>query len=357
MIPIRDLVHSLLVKLRFTSPKSPPRKKQGPKCFLLNVPLEIFYLIFDRLPVCSQMCLLVACYDTYHTLSPLRSQILRYGLEARIGYLGLLARDYPDHWVDDATAMLIKMKNQDLPKAPEGPPVFKTPGWGCHNIDLFERGALMLEHKHVQIAVKYSQLQNKTLRQKRYLKALLKPYETEFSPGFEMHPNYASSLIGKFWTCPKIVSGSYLVFNKWHFIKKDGPIHLGELRRFGPCLHQYVEPRRYHNFIRRKLYSTIGCSIEQATGTYLMPKWGSNHRDCSDKFFGCLRLAFHKEGKPVNGFNAICVEGLRRSLLAFKSERDPLEIRARYGDLPTEGRDDLVNGGIFPVWIGRWRLL
>ncbi|EMT64696.1 hypothetical protein FOC4_g10007378 [Fusarium odoratissimum] len=152
----------------------------------------------------------------------------------------LVVRQFPSAWRTGRALRFREFQAKDLCPQPKGPPYKDQPGWNKDTLRQFEEGALLLKHKHVQMSLKYDRLEKKTHQQKSFLKTLLEPYHTDFSPGLEMHPLDKCGAVGHFESHPKLVSGRYLLFNQWTFTNpwKDGTIVLGELGRFGACEHQ-----------------------------------------------------------------------------------------------------------------------
>ncbi|KAL5617505.1 hypothetical protein FOBRF1_006253 [Fusarium oxysporum] len=155
-------------------------------------------------------------------------------------YKMLVVRQFPSAWRTGRALRFREFQAKDLCPQPKGPPYKDQPGWNKDTLRQFEEGALLLKHKHVQMSLKYDRLEKKTHQQKSFLKTLLEPYHTDFSPGLEMHPLDKCGAVGHFESHPKLVSGRYLLFNQWTFTNpwKDGTIVLGELGRFGACEHQ-----------------------------------------------------------------------------------------------------------------------
>lgn len=221
----------------------------------------------------------------------------------------------------------------------------------------------MVEHKHVQISIKYSQLEKKTRQQAKHLKILMTPYKTEFAPRLNIHPLEKVGEIGYFQWYPKVVSGRYLTFsqrsytNNW--IRK--PVILSELGCFGPCMHHYTDPARYQNFLQRQRRAR-----ENKNFSRYQRQWQVRRQpECSDSFFECIQGARDKtdtwfsracpwclteysisvtsEGALVlqtwrdlggvdSPFNTVWEQHIDDGdLRGAAMERDPYEIRRRYG--------------------------
>ncbi|KAJ4015051.1 hypothetical protein NW766_005382 [Fusarium irregulare] len=146
---------------------------------------------------------------------------------------------------------------------PNGPPVYGSLSWNTDLIHNFERGALMVKHKHIQLSIKYSQLEKKTWEQKKCLNALMKPYKTQFVPDFLKDPRRIfkqkkqTKKPGYFQWYPKVVDGRYLTHDRRVFV-----------------MERWMQ--RGHNL-------------------------SEDQPECSDKFFACLRDAFNSPGTKFDG--------------------------------------------------------
>lgn len=162
---IKNFILRLLARTRLVSAKH-PRKQQNPDCLLLNLPLEILDLIIQKLPMSGQMCLLQTCCSLYNSFILPEDRDWLLAKREHSKYIALIARDHPNMWISVETPHIRFVKWRDLPKLPKNPPYFGAPGWDRNAIDGFLTGALMVEHKHVQMSIKYSLLENKTRWQK-----------------------------------------------------------------------------------------------------------------------------------------------------------------------------------------------
>jgi hypothetical protein len=162
----------------------------------------------------------------------------------------------------------------------------------------------MVEHKHVQMSIKYSQIENKTRWQKEYLKVLLKPYETKFKPLLSFPPGKRDTNLGYFKSYPKVVSGRYLLYTERIFVTSFGSIStLLELQgTFGPCLHQYTNMERFDAYQRKKAFGDGATALhEEAThhqNCYCMAGW---QLECSEPFFLSIQQAIAEMNTWVDG--------------------------------------------------------
>ncbi|RGP75424.1 f-box containing [Fusarium sporotrichioides] len=178
----QSLVNRFAGDFRLSLPTIPPQKQQKPECFLLNLPIEVLEFINEHLPLSSRICIRLTCLAMYNSLaSPSQSP----DLDKRLECLAMICRDRPDCWLAEIRPLVRNVLESDMPKLPKGPPIFENMPQDSRQTYEFERSALMVEHKHVQLAIKYSQLERKTWQQSMYHKLLLQHYKTVFRPDFK----------------------------------------------------------------------------------------------------------------------------------------------------------------------------
>jgi hypothetical protein len=167
----------------------------------------------------------------------------------------------------------------------------------------------MVQQKHVQLAIKYSQLEKKTQWQAKALELLLKPYRTEFAPRLDMHPEEKGQEIGHFQWYPKVVSGRYLTFSQRSFINNWRPelVRWSKLGCFGSCMHQYTDPVRYAHFLARQTATEDprrGGLISSFRRRRLRAR---PQPESSDIFFECIQKAFDEHGTWFDGACHLCL--------------------------------------------------
>ncbi|KAI1771938.1 hypothetical protein F4818DRAFT_454163 [Hypoxylon cercidicola] len=118
-------------------------------------------------------------------------------------YLTLLARNLPDRWVCEACMALHPVHQWDLPRSPQN----TTCPLGLQNwrrrvhygLARIDRRHIPLDHRHVQLALKYTRTKNPDYRE--YLRDLLEPTHTfRFRPfgGLRREPPYATPTLSPF---------------------------------------------------------------------------------------------------------------------------------------------------------------
>ncbi|CEI65460.1 unnamed protein product [Fusarium venenatum] len=281
---LQSLVCRILFKFRSSPSTHPPHEKQKPDCFLLSLPIEMLGLINEHLP--------------YSGRAETRPYI----------------RD---------------VRESDMPNRPICRPVFGGPPWFSEVVFSFQHGALMVEHKHVQLATKYSQLEMNTCQQARYLKLLLKPYTTVFKPDYTPGPLYEATELCCFLWYPKIVS----------------------VRQRRAMWERPMEDQTHSNHEPKQLMG-----------------W---HPECSDPFYECLQNAYYMHGIWFDGMCpwcltefSVCIE--KSGDLVINTRRDlgdadtPLDDWWDHADYFTHARNDTgrnpwVIRARYGVVNGRWK--
>ncbi|KAK6718742.1 hypothetical protein SNK05_001890 [Fusarium graminearum] len=280
-------------------PAITPRRKERPECFLLNLPVEVLGFINDYLPFRSQVYIRLTCSTMYNSLkSPVHTR------EEKLECLALIYRDRPDCWVAEEWPLVRDVVYSDLPRPPKGRPIFQDLPYYADEIYLFERNALMVEHKHVQLAIKYSELESRNLWQAIYLRLLLKPFKTVFRPRFRPGPLCSAKETCSFQWCPKVVSGRYLTFTQRRFTNnwEDKPVEMHRLAPFGSCMHQFTDPERFGHFLQRqRLYGSQMKRQSKQRQRFRL------HPECSDPFFECLQNAYNTHGVWFDGACPWCL--------------------------------------------------
>jgi hypothetical protein len=256
-------------------------------------------MIYGYLPVASQICLGQTCLPMH---SSLENTSHRLPGEERLNFIALIARDIPDCWVAESRPWIRPLQDSDLTVIPNGPPALGSRSWNRPRIQHFLLGALMVEHKHVQLSIKYSQPENKTDAQLEHLTNLMRSYQTLFVPLFYVHRRPHTGEMGHFQWCPKVVNGRYLTFSQRRFPNETGErVTWANLGRFGSCSHQYTYPMKYIEFLLRKE------DMDQARHHRECHQRNMFGRKCSYKFSVCLQDAFDSPGTWFDGACCACL--------------------------------------------------
>ncbi|RGP70070.1 f-box cyclin [Fusarium longipes] len=290
-------------------PSSPLRKQQSSECFLLDLPNEILQQIDEYLPFNSRVCIRLTCtvaHDCLRAFPRCPSQ------EEWLVFLAQFYKNRPDYVLVVERPWVLAIRDDELPMPPNVPPVLHWPSWSKKQMDRFERGALMVDHEHVQLAIKYNQLEHKKRWQKRFLKIVLRPHKTRFEPRFYGHPdNEKVEEICYFEGYTKVISGRYITFSQRRFTNKDplDPMRISKLGSFGSCTHQHTSPVRYGHFLRRKgLLSVRGSSRHHIGGpTSVWRHQRPLEPECSDLFFSSIYRASCEHGTWFDGACPWCL--------------------------------------------------
>ena len=346
------------------------KTKNNSDSLFLNLPVETVLIIHSFLPASSQLCLLTTCRGI-KVLLEYRNRTVPYSrltLEQMREYKTFVIRQFPNAWLDEETLRFREFQEEDLYPQPQGPPVGVQTGWNYPDLWRFAAGALLIRHRHVRMSLIYHRLEKKSLQQKSFLKSLLEPYHTGFSPCLRIHPSEKSGAVGHFESHPKLVSGRYLLFNKWTFTNplRGGTVGLHKLRYFGVGKHQAMSELDWKAFVVRR-----GLGEEFGVRTHLYLRMWQPSRLNEDLII-CVHEAFKNPGRQVDGLcpyclteYSICKTTKRMQMCAWRDlgaedswdwspvgqtdlrEIDPqglprgddcLEIRSRYGDTGAKGQ-------------------
>lgn len=279
------------------------KTKNNPDSFFLNLPVEILLIIHSFLPASSQLCLLTTCRGIKILLEYRTVSYSRLTLEQKQEYKTFVIRQFPNAWLDEKTLRFREFQEEDLYPQPQGPPVRYQPGWKFNDIINFTRGALLIRHRHVRMSLIYHRLEKKTRQQMSFLKSLLEPYHTDFSPCFNIHPSEKSGVVGHFESHPKLVSGRYLLLNKQTFTNslRGGTIGLHKLGYFGACTHQAISELNWRAFVVRR-----GWGEEFGVRTnHFLRSWQPSR--LNEELIICVHEAFKNPGSRVDGMCPYCL--------------------------------------------------
>ncbi|KFA47457.1 hypothetical protein S40293_02138 [Stachybotrys chartarum IBT 40293] len=217
------------------APGPAPDPEPKPSLNILDLPLDILVLIFDRLPTSSHVILKKTC------------RVFRYTIKSPAGYswldqlevLAALARTRPTRWVcEDCT----KMHHVHLDDVPLN---IRTRGCrrptGLCRLLTFAHPTFTIEHRHVQMALKYARLQLPNENYALHLKRLTKPARRLHSFSGN-HPAFRP-IIAHLAIFPKIVQRSdgnlrFLLLHEWAWKLSDKrPLAEQTLGNFKPCPH------------------------------------------------------------------------------------------------------------------------
>lgn len=235
------------------------RKEQASSCFILGLPSHLIVLLSSYLTPASRILFSQTCrslHDILDNTAPATGQNKsNHGHHTRdehLEYLALLAKDLPRHWACEACTALHRVSRRDLPTSPEcNPCPLGKEAWRERVYDgesRVDRRQIALDHRHVQLALKYTRTQSH--RYRGYLRALLKPYhDPKFcqhaSLRWERQTTFSSKVVQVDYSIrPKIVAGPdgqlrFLLLSTWRYNHKqqDGAILRYDLGNLAICPH------------------------------------------------------------------------------------------------------------------------
>ncbi|KAI1126098.1 hypothetical protein F5Y10DRAFT_294035 [Nemania abortiva] len=185
----------------------------------LQVPAELLSYIATFLAPADAVLLSQTCRSMRARLGK-HSNTARLSCADQFAYLAGIARDLPEKWVCDYCLALHPINKRDKPTAERRPcscPLYSfQKSW--LRTRLHNHYHIAIEHHHVQLALKYTRLQQR--KYDSYLQDLLKPYqERPFST-----MSYTSiTHQARYSAYPRIVTGSdgnpkFLLFSVWKYL-------------------------------------------------------------------------------------------------------------------------------------------
>ncbi|KAM0524466.1 hypothetical protein ACHAPE_000560 [Trichoderma viride] len=201
-------------------PKKGKLSDQRP-CYILQLPVVTLVEILALLP--PYTLLLV-----YQTCGPLRRIIYEYFLsgrgdilanatpEDRLIYLAHFSRLQPDRWVCAKCCKLHRIHGKDTPETCSSRHLSCVDG-----LDISERYGeskylgYAPKHRHVELALKYTRLEDKERKYRKYLLKLLEPYHRRLQ---EPYWTITRGVEVRFSAYPKVVNGRYLLLSIWTYL-------------------------------------------------------------------------------------------------------------------------------------------
>ncbi|KAI1093499.1 hypothetical protein F5B19DRAFT_123640 [Rostrohypoxylon terebratum] len=220
-----------------------PRKERRKESPLLQLPVELICRISAELSPTSQLILSQICRPLREILGKDVS-LIRFTRQDRCEFLAAIARQLPHRWVCEACIELHGVITADTPETPcviiclAGRERWRYTGYAQR--DRLDARLLRIDHRHIQLALKYTRLRYHRYRQ--YLNKLLAPY---INPNFETHPwpyKQANKLAVRYSAYPKIVMGNdgnlrFLLLSTWLYEEYGIPLLLSAMGDLKICPH------------------------------------------------------------------------------------------------------------------------
>ncbi|KAI1653067.1 hypothetical protein F4813DRAFT_284969 [Daldinia decipiens] len=217
-------------------------EQQNNDSFLLKLPVELVNGILELIPpidravaslTCRSLRLILGKSDA-HNLST--AQYLRYHVR--------VARDLPDRWVCEACFKLHPVSLGDTPLTPWRMTCpLRWDRW-CHEVygqqSRLDNRYLSVDHRHVQLALKYTRLQDHWSR--RHLHTLLANHRDDEFPTHPYPYNRQNVLKVTYTVTPRVVRDQhenlrYMLRSVWHFRKDSMEISLVTVGDIKLCPH------------------------------------------------------------------------------------------------------------------------
>lgn len=227
--------------------------------YILQLPLELLLKILAHLPPYSQLLV-------YQTCRSLRAITHQYFLEKIhlwskreyvLLYLTHLSRSRPDQWVCAPCSQLHQASAYDTPACrpfsfPECEKKRKFINRSCGEFRRFIYHEYHVEHRHVQLALKYARLNDPKWKHQGHLQRLTTPYHYTFYSPLDVD----IGISGRYSAYPKVVNGRYLLFAIWTYREARTKVLQNSIISLLLCphLHNYRGISRHNEFFTQSRY-------------------------------------------------------------------------------------------------------
>lgn len=245
--------------------------------YILQLPVEIVVKILAFLPLHSQLLV-------YQTCRPLRATAYEYFLagkgnimaratpEDKLRYLTQLARSRPNQWVCVKCCKLHQIHEWDTLLH------YRYCHVECQDgMDITERYRLSKighpkyypRHRHVELTLKYTRMEDKKRRHRRYLQRLLTPHHDQIREVFEI----AKGIPAQISVYPKVVNGRYLLLSIMTYLEGETKVSRQSIRFLEICSHVSEQETCNITYGMRR-------NIDEAFDTAFLAKGSRNRFSC-----------------------------------------------------------------------------
>lgn len=234
---------------------------------LLELPLEIFYLISDELPLYSRVLLSQTCRSMHSLLhDTTRQDMQSLSPQGYFEFLSGLSDTLPDYVTCRICNRLHKFDAEDTPSHPRGRGGYPCFGMGGYD-HVFGIG-YSLSVRHVQIALKHFRYryQSANLATK-----LMQPFSTEVT-------SRDGSIDINFFAHPRVVDNRFLLCFTWEYIQIAQPASIQTIRPSAICPHLNLTKRSNVRLPPNPLSYTFASAFESPGQKFL----GSCNRCLTD---------------------------------------------------------------------------
>lgn len=220
----------------------------------LDLPLDVLLLIFDQLPLYSNILASRTCKTLRFLLhSKCSSATRKLSDDERLEVIAGLADVLPDHQLCISCNALHIVDTDDIPSNLTRR--YKCPLFTGHCGSLDFGICYTVRHYHVQLALKYARLGNV---HQAYLRKLMESSSVASSGFYEMTV--------KFSAYPTIVDGRFILFTIWQFDEETVPLSLETLSRpaFRFCPHLGLISRPNPRILRNPLMDVVCTAFKVA---------------------------------------------------------------------------------------------
>ncbi|KAK7415684.1 hypothetical protein QQX98_005719 [Neonectria punicea] len=271
------------------------------------LPVDLLLLIADALPLHGQLFFSQTCHVIRIILPRLRDSGRHLPREQALDYLTVLAHDKLERWACDLCTKLHSVHTMDIPKYRVGYLKACPEVWRLSHAGLFTHN---IDHRHVQLALKYTRMELANKKHRQYLKDLLAPHHVNYD--VNGWPSDVKSDL-QLSSYSKIANGRYLLLSVLQFKMNKKPVTPFTIGRRLICRHQQLRPIEYYR------PSELGELVRHGS------------QDPEFKLWRAVGTAFEMEGAEVTDSCPLCPMDF---LVQASPERVTLQV---WHDLGPEG--------------------
>ncbi|KAI0542079.1 hypothetical protein GGR58DRAFT_497432 [Xylaria digitata] len=258
-----------------------PHEQPNVNIPFLQVPPEIIGSIATFLGPADIVLLSQTCRSMRTCLSK-QSNATHLSCADYFAYLAGIARELTDQWVCDYCMALHPINKRDKPTTKRRPcscPVHVIrASWRRNRLQ--NPHHIGIEHHHVQLALKYTRLQQR--KYDSYLRALLEPYQKK---PFDTQSRGLITHEARYSAYPRIVTGSdgnprFLLFSIWRYLAGGRDIMLQHLGCQQICPHLQFRDHDYFQY-NNDLLQTFLLALHADGGGV---EWRSSCSRCATDF-------------------------------------------------------------------------
>ncbi|EHK43391.1 hypothetical protein TRIATDRAFT_35020 [Trichoderma atroviride IMI 206040] len=219
------------------------RGKPQTNSLILQLPVEIIVKILALLPFHSQLLVYQTCrplrvitYEYFLTGKGNVTDLARATREDKLLYLTPLARSLPDRWVCVNCCKLHQIDKWDTPLHDTFCYLFCQDGMDTtegYRVSRVGWPHYYPNHRHVELTLKYTRMEDIKRRHQKYLRRLLTPHHGPIMGYFDV----AKGISGRISVYPKVVNERYLLLSIFTYVEGETKVSRQSIKFLEICSH------------------------------------------------------------------------------------------------------------------------